>query len=291
MRLASYLETVASQFEQLDRGEAAAIGRVTGPVRFPPDLNPYVIDGDCDWGLPGSLLGGFVPDMQFSAAPVVAGGMAGVVGLGALTGAFGGLKDWWQDFKGRIPFLGKTHDDGQAAIPVDPANHEPECTDESEMGGFGKIMAEEERREQEEAQREAEAAAQKRARILHKGTDLIGKRVDYDGLYGTQCVDLVRELRPDIGSASGSIAAGYLQKAIRTGESGQPVPGPGDVLVWGVNVGAAQGAGHVAVVEAIGADGRSVTVIEQNAPIGAATRRHTYELIPGMGFIPLEERI
>lgn len=112
-----------------------------------------------------------------------------------------------------------------------------------------------------------------------------GKKVDTDNAYGAQCWDLANKFAVDNGlgmlRTGDGTAAGIYENYWSNGNStnytrianaSNILPKPGDHLVWDRSWGG--GAGHVAVV--VRADWNTVTVLEQNAPAGSATRVHTY---------------
>ena len=91
----------------------------------------------------------------------------------------------------------------------------------------------------------------------------IGKSgVDYDGAYGVQCVDLIREyttwLGKDMGPVSSGSASGYATQAIPTsyytryGNSTKPAAG--DIFVWGNNAYGAGSYGHTGVIYEVGSN-------------------------------------
>lgn len=100
-----------------------------------------------------------------------------------------------------------------------------------------------------------------------------------------QCWDLANRfaldnglgmLRTGDGTAAGIYenywSNGNSTNYTRIANASNILPKPGDHLVWDRSLGG--GAGHVAVV--VRADWNTVTVLEQNAPAGSATRVHTY---------------
>ena len=93
----------------------------------------------------------------------------------------------------------------------------------------------------------------------------IGKALDYDGVYGAQCVDLIYYYYQALGQtvlggnaidyASNALPAGWQRITYSAGVTAQP----GDIAVWR---GWENEYGHVAIVES--ADDSAMNVIEQN---------------------------
>jgi hypothetical protein len=176
-------------------------------------------------------------------------------------------------FKGLMPDRG-------ARVPEQPS---PE-PDEPTESGFGRIIG---GPAGDKAGRNA--LPEKMKAIVD---ELLETFVDVDHKYGNQCVDLVVKLRPDLPTGKG-YAKNYMGMATRISADGQPVPKPGDVLVWDARAGVppdkVSDSGHVAIVESVNPDGRTVNIVEQNFPTGAPVRRRkNVELTSGMGFIPYE---
>lgn len=92
-----------------------------------------------------------------------------------------------------------------------------------------------------------------------------GSVLDYDGVYGAQCVDLIKYYYVFLGNdavngngkdyATNSLPSGWTRIQYYSGF----VPQPGDVAVWTTGGG---GNGHVAIV--ISANASTMTVVEQN---------------------------
>jgi len=94
----------------------------------------------------------------------------------------------------------------------------------------------------------------------------LGVALDYDGIYGAQCVDLIKYYYVYLGnSATTGNGKDYATNSLPNGwtriqnYSGF-VPRPGDVAVWTTG---GEGYGHVAIITA--GDANSMTVVEQNA--------------------------
>lgn len=112
-----------------------------------------------------------------------------------------------------------------------------------------------------------------------------GKKWDFDGAYGAQCVDLIRFYWRDvfnIPQPKGVTGAkdfwtNYLtdpalnQNFDRVMNTPDAVPTKGDIVVWGSDYGQY---GHIAIVT--NANINSLTVLSQNDPIGRETHFKTY---------------
>ena len=104
----------------------------------------------------------------------------------------------------------------------------------------------------------------------------IGKSLDQDGVYGAQCVDLIRYYYSYLGvSPVSGHGCDYAKNALPTGWSRIQyyngfVPHPGDIAVWTY---ASSDKGHVAIVTS--ADANSMNVVEQNGSTHV-TRAHSY---------------
>ncbi len=94
----------------------------------------------------------------------------------------------------------------------------------------------------------------------------IGKGLDYDGIYGTQCVDLIKYYYAYLGvSPVQGNGCDYATNALPSGWSRIKyysgfVPQPGDIAVWTYSTTAN---GHVAIVTS--ADSSKMNVVEQNS--------------------------
>lgn len=104
----------------------------------------------------------------------------------------------------------------------------------------------------------------------------IGKSLDQDGVYGAQCVDLIRYYYSYLGASpvSGN-GCDYAKNALPAGWSRIQyyngfVPQPGDIAVWTY---ASSAYGHVAIVTS--ADSSKMNVVEQNGSTHV-TRAHSY---------------
>src|SRR3990167_5370538 len=106
-----------------------------------------------------------------------------------------------------------------------------------------------------------------------------GRKVDFDGTLGAQCVDLVRMYLKELGLPQPpSIVSAYLAWNRWLYPKGTGIPQSGDIVVWGQKWGPD---GHIAVV--VRATASSVKVLEQNNPLGSPCRvwDHSYNNILG----------
>lgn len=96
----------------------------------------------------------------------------------------------------------------------------------------------------------------------------IGKRADYDGAYGAQCVDLFNFYNRDVVKAARPAVSYAYQlwdkydgsRYTRVGAGSAPKKG--DVAIWSSGLPGSGGAGHVAIV--LGTSGSSLVVLQQN---------------------------
>jgi len=124
-------------------------------------------------------------------------------------------------------------------------------------------------------------------------TARLGKKVDYDGVFQYQCVDLIKQYIKDLTGHEpwvfgGAAAVGYdtgspfvgIQTWVKIPRSEGVMPRQGDVIFWWPSTGNSYG--HVAIVDSIAWS--KVTVIEQNGVGGGngewgnAIRRKAYML-------------
>ena len=107
-----------------------------------------------------------------------------------------------------------------------------------------------------------------------------GKRIDYDGAYGCQCVDLIKAYYAHFGVAQYARGNGnqYASNALPPGWTrirnyAEFVPEPGDVAVWGTGIGRN---GHVAII--LSANVNRFTSMDQNWPSGSGCKKvnHNY---------------
>ena len=109
----------------------------------------------------------------------------------------------------------------------------------------------------------------------------VGSSLDYDGVYGAQCVDLTKYYYKYLGvSPVNGNGCDYATNALPSGwtrikyYSGF-VPQPGDIAVWTYTTSAY---GHVAIITS--ADSSRMYVVEQNGSTGV-TRSHSYSYTYG----------
>lgn len=122
----------------------------------------------------------------------------------------------------------------------------------------------------------------------------IGRKVDYDGYYGAQCMDLYRfyvkevlEL-PQTPRVPGAYkvwdtATADFEKIKNTPNG---VPQPGDIMIWNEGIGKN---GHIGIVTE--ANVNSFKVFEQNSPPGGACRIGTYTYNHVIGWIRAKKQI
>lgn len=113
-----------------------------------------------------------------------------------------------------------------------------------------------------------------------------GKGIDYDGVYGDQCVDLVQQYSIEVleigawgsGNAIGRWENYPQDKFDRIANTPTGVPEKGDVLIWGTGVGQY---GHIAVF--INGDTNSFNSFDQNWPVGSKchVQSHDYNNLLG----------
>lgn len=108
-----------------------------------------------------------------------------------------------------------------------------------------------------------------------------GKRVDADGAYGAQCVDLLKKYYPEVlgvpairGNGGDYFANSPIKYFWKIYNTPRAVPRPGDVMVWKKT--RTLPYGHVGIV--VSANVFWFTTFEQNWPGGSACRinRHSY---------------
>lgn len=105
-----------------------------------------------------------------------------------------------------------------------------------------------------------------------------GKLLDYDKVYGTQCVDLVHYYYAYFGKASYATGNGcdFVNNKLPDGwtrikNTADFVPQPGDIAVWGKEL---SQYGHVAII--LSADAHSFVSMDQNWPRGSACKKVTH---------------
>ena len=123
---------------------------------------------------------------------------------------------------------------------------------------------------------ESSATALTQSQAVSWAQSQVGKSLDHDGVYGAQCVDLIRFYYAYLGvSPQSGNGCDYATNALPTDWSRIQynngfVPQPGDIAVWTY---ASSSSGHVAIVTS--ADSSTMNVVEQNGSTGI-TREHTY---------------
>lgn len=105
-----------------------------------------------------------------------------------------------------------------------------------------------------------------------------GKFLDYDKVYGAQCVDLVHYYYAYFGKASYATGNGcdFVNNKLPDGwtrikNTPDFVPQPGDIAVWGKEL---SQYGHVAII--LSADAHSFVSMDQNWPRGSACKKVTH---------------
>ncbi len=94
--------------------------------------------------------------------------------------------------------------------------------------------------------------------------------VNYDGIYGPQCVDLIMYYFDYlVGYHLGGSAYQYVGRTdLPSGWYYTSTPSPGDIAVWEANVGIALSTGHVALVQSVGSG--SFSYVDVNGATGRA---------------------
>jgi hypothetical protein len=109
-----------------------------------------------------------------------------------------------------------------------------------------------------------------------------GKGIDFDGAYGFQCMDVYRQYTKEVveGKQSPGVEGAkdvwdtYLTEVYtRTKNTPDNFPKPGDVVIWGTQLGPY---GHIAICSS--ADANNLTCFGQNFPLGSVChfQKHTY---------------
>jgi hypothetical protein len=122
-----------------------------------------------------------------------------------------------------------------------------------------------------------------------------GKYVDYDGRFGFQCVDLMRQYLVDVLGLNGyailgvSYAKQLFDKIPNLGDENfikikntpTNYPQKGDIIIWGWCVGVTGYAGHVAIVS--DATPKALISFDQNWPSNSPCRyvNHSYRGVLG----------
>lgn len=118
----------------------------------------------------------------------------------------------------------------------------------------------------------------------------LGKRVEADGAYPYQCVDLLKKYYPEvlgvpaIRGNGGDYFANSSSKFLKIYNTLRAVPKPGDIMVWKKTRRLPYG--HVGIV--VSANVWSFTSLDQNWPVGSPVRlvKHSYiGLYPVLGWV------
>lgn len=115
-----------------------------------------------------------------------------------------------------------------------------------------------------------------------------GKKIDYDGAYGAQCVDLYRQYvkeciglpqSPPVPGAADIWNTIDTSKWLRITNTPTGIPQKGDVMIWNKNAGG--GYGHVAVY--VSGDVMKFISFDQNWPVGSGChyQNHDYTNVQG----------
>lgn len=114
-----------------------------------------------------------------------------------------------------------------------------------------------------------------------------GKRIDFDGSLGAQCVDLYRQYFKEMGipQSPGVQYAYQLYSTALLPKFKTGIPLPGDIVIWGTGF---SSSGHVAIN--LSATSSSMKVFEQNNPPGYPCRVWDHPYTNVLGFLrPLME--
>ncbi len=122
-----------------------------------------------------------------------------------------------------------------------------------------------------------------------------GKYIDYDGNYGCQCVDLMRQYLVDVVGISGYSLKGVSyakqlftnmdnlgdENFIKIKNTPTNYPQKGDIVIWGWYPGVTGYAGHVAIVS--DASPKAFISFDQNWPSNSPCRyvNHSYKGVRG----------
>ena len=128
------------------------------------------------------------------------------------------------------------------------------------------------------------AVNKSQAEAVNWANSKVGQSLDYDGVYGAQCVDLIKYYYKYLGVspvsgngcdyANNSLPSGWQRIKYYSGFS----PKPGDIAVWTY---ASSSYGHVAIITS--ATTSCMNVVEQNGSTGI-TRMHQYNYSYGTFF-------
>lgn len=117
-------------------------------------------------------------------------------------------------------------------------------------------------------------------------TTYTGKNLDFDGVYGGQCVDVTNKFAADVLSVTGWKGnavdkwTNYPEEVFeQIPNTPEALPQEGDTIIWGKTVGEY---GHIALALA-GATTTSFDSFDQNWPVGSVchTQHHTYKGVLG----------
>lgn len=133
----------------------------------------------------------------------------------------------------------------------------------------------------------ASATSISRSSAVSWANSKVGKSIDWDGVYGAQCVDLIAAYYNYLGTSTpGGNACKYVSNALPSGwkrvqNAAGVVPEPGDIAVY--DVGWKGGKyGHIAIV--VGADSSNMTTVEQYGSTDHTTHKVTYPYNRGNGY-------
>jgi len=127
-----------------------------------------------------------------------------------------------------------------------------------------------------------------------------GRRIDFDGNYGAQCMDLAAQYIQEVVGVSGwsigratayqvwsefdAISANQIYDKIPNTPEG--VPQAGDIVVWDTSIGSA---GHIAVATGQG-DTNNFTSFDQNWPGGSASHYQSHNYNGVVGWLRLKNK-
>ncbi|MBQ7739809.1 MAG: InlB B-repeat-containing protein [Eubacterium sp.] len=133
----------------------------------------------------------------------------------------------------------------------------------------------------------ASATSVTRSNAVSWANSKVGQSIDWDGVYGAQCVDLMAAYYNYLGTSTpGGNACAYAYNSLPSGwkrvqNAAGVVPEPGDIAVY--DVGWKGGKyGHIAIV--INADSYNMTTVEQYGSTDHKTHKVTYPYNRGNGY-------
>jgi len=125
-----------------------------------------------------------------------------------------------------------------------------------------------------------------------------GRYVDFDGAYGYQCVDLMRQYIKEVFGVNPYVAlppAPNAKTIYNTYNSPTPyqkikntptgIPKAGDIIFWGYYPGVTGWAGHVAICVGDGASVNNFISFDQNWPSRTACHRQLHNYRGVMGWL------